>query len=79
MRPDQQINKRHLTAKWENLYFTGARTLQVPLLMGSVPVGIKNALVYKGKPCEVQEYGNIIVSSSDVVSSVAVGNYFSPE
>lgn len=61
------------------LYFIGARTFQVPLLMGSVPVGIKNALVCKEKPCEVQEYGNIIVSSSDVVSSVAVGNYFSPE
>lgn len=46
--------------------------------MGSVPVGIKNALVCKEKPCELQKYGNMIVSSSGVVSSVAVGNYFSP-
>lgn len=60
------------------LYFMGAGTLQVPLLMGSVPVGIHSALVCKEKPCEVQKYRNTIVCSSDVASSVAVRNYFSP-
>lgn len=31
--------------------------------MESVPVGIKNVLVHEEKHCEVQKYGNIIVSS----------------
>ena len=60
------------------MYFAGAHTLKVPLPVGSICMGVKNALVRKEKSCEVQKYGNIIVSSSDVVSSVATGNYFSP-
>lgn len=79
MRPDQQLAKRHLTVKWASVVVL-YRCPYLPggLANGSIPVGIKNVLVHKEKPCEIQKYINIIVSSSDKVTSIAVANYFSP-
>lgn len=60
MYPNQQISKKTPVCKVGR----NVCALQVPLPMESVPVGVKNALVHKEKHCEVQKYGNKIVSSS---------------
>lgn len=60
MYPNQQISEKTPVCKVGR----SVCALQVPLPMESVPVGVKNALVHKEKHCEVQNYGNKIVSSS---------------
>lgn len=58
MCPNQRISKKPPVCK------VGRNACALQLLpMESVPVRVKNALVHKEKHCEVQKYGNKIVSS----------------